>query len=133
MSIDGRINVDCLFHDRSGTARLKVLSLRSGSRFTTGEAVFVTGTAGTAGVTIGFGGYRDASGTIVELNSPLRLAFSWSGSSRRVLNDGGDDAWRLVSSNGEVAVTQMADSEPIPMLAAGTGTGTYSVIMWGPD
>lgn len=133
MSIDGRINVDCLFHDRAGDARIKVLSLRSGDHYSSGEVVIVTGTAGTAGVSIAFNNYRDASGSLVSLNSPLRLAFSWSGSSRRVLNDGGDDAWRLISSNGEVAVTQMADSEPIPMLAAGAGTGAYTLLMWGPE
>jgi hypothetical protein len=77
--------------------------------------------------------YRNAAGTLVSLGSPLKLAFSWSGSSRRTLNDGGDDAWRLISSNGEVAVTQMADSEPVPMLTAGAGTGTYTLILWGPD
>ena len=133
MSIDGRINVDCLFHDRTGTARMKVLSLRSATPYTAGEVVFVTGSAGTAGVSINFGNYRNASGSLVSLNSPLRLAFAWSGSSRRTLNDGGDEAWKLISSNGEIAVTQMADSEPVPMLTAGAGTGTYMIIMWGTD
>lgn len=133
MSINGRINVDALFHDRSGDDRLKVVSLRSGTPYTSGEVVYVTGTAGTAGVSIAFSNYRNAAGSLVELNSPLRLAFSWSGTSRRVLNDGGDDAWRLVSSNNELAVTQMQDSEPLPMLQQGGGTGTYTLIMWGPE
>jgi len=133
MSIDGRITVDALFHDTSGTARLKVLSLQSVTGYASGEAVAITGTAGTSSVSINFGTYRNAAGTLVSLGSPLKLAFSWSGSSRRILADGGDDAWKLISSNGEVAVTQMADSEPVPMLTAGAGTGTYTLILWGPD
>ena len=47
MSIDGRISVDALFHDRSGE-RLKVLSLASSTGYTTGKAIVVTGTASTA-------------------------------------------------------------------------------------
>lgn len=131
MTIEGRINVDCLFHDRSGSERIKVLSLRSGSRFTSGDVVLVTGTAGTAAVSIAFNNYRDAAGNIVTLNSPFRLAFSWSGSSRRVLSDSGENAWRLISSQSEVAVTQLADSAPLPVLTQGAGTGTYSILMWG--
>jgi hypothetical protein len=131
MAIDGRINVDALFHDSDGTASLKVVSLASSVGYTTGKVVHVTGTAGTSGVTINFGTYRNAAGSLVTLATPLRLAFAWSGSERRTLNDGGDDAWKLISSNGEVTVTQMADSEPIPMLAQGSGTGTYTVVMWG--
>lgn len=133
MSLDGRINVDCLFHDRSGTARLKVLSLRSSDRYTTGEAIIVTGTAGTAGVSITFNGYRNAAGNLVSLGSPSVLAFSWSGSSQRALVDVGDEQFRLVSSGNRVAVTQVGLGEPVPYLDAGAGTGTYTIIMWGPE
>lgn len=97
MSLDGRINVDCLFHDRSGTARLKVLSLRSSDRYTTGEAIIVTGTAGTAGISLTFNGYRNAAGNLVSLGSPSVLAFSWSGSSQRALVDVGDEQFRVSS------------------------------------
>jgi hypothetical protein len=27
----------------------------------------------------------------------------------------------------------MADSEPVPQLVAGAGTGTYKIILWGPN
>ena len=132
MSLDGRINVDCLFHDRSGSERLKIASLRSGTRYTSGEVVIVTGTADWTGGSIEFGGYRNASGSLVELNAPLRLAFVWSGSDRRELNDIGDQTFRLISSNNAVALTQLQDTEPVLSLSSGDGTGTYTVLMWGP-
>lgn len=130
MTIDGRFDVDCLIHDKSGE-RLRVLSLRSGKRITTGEAVFVTGTAGTAGMAILFNTYRNAAGELVELNFPSRLAFSWSGSSQRTLTDSGDEGFKVASSGDDVAYTQLPGTEPIPILSGGSGTGTYTLIMWG--
>lgn len=131
--IDGRINVDCLFHDRSGTARLKVLSLRSSTKYNTGEALFVTGTAGTASVAIQYASYRNASGSLVQISSPSRIAFSWSGSSQRSLDDTGGNGWRLISANSEVVTTLIGNAEPVPLLLSGSGTGVYSVIIWGAD
>jgi hypothetical protein len=133
MSINGRINVDALFHDRSGDTRLKVLSLHSGTPYTAGKVVYVTGTAGTSIAYISFSGYRNAAGDIVELNTPTRLAFAWSGSSPRALTDTGDEQFRVISSNNQVAVTQLGITEPVPALDGGAGTGTYTIIMWGPD
>lgn len=133
MTLDGRINVDCLFHDRAGTARLKVLSLRSSERFTTGEVVFVTGTTDMFGKSIPFNDYRNAAGNLVELNSPLRVAFAWSGPDRRILEDAGDQGWQLLSSNNQVAVSQMPDTEPVLQLGSGDYSGTYTIIMWGPE
>jgi hypothetical protein len=49
MSIDGRITVDALFHDTSGS-RLKVLSLESSTGYASGKVVRMTATAGTADV-----------------------------------------------------------------------------------
>jgi hypothetical protein len=52
MAIDGRINVDVLFHDTDGTASLKVVSLEDSTAYTTGQVAIVTGTCGTTAVTI---------------------------------------------------------------------------------
>lgn len=134
MSIDGRITVDALFHDRSDAdSRIKIIALQSSTGYASGEIVHVTGTAGTSAQTLAYNAYRNAAGNLVSLTSQLRIAFSWSGSSRRILYDSGADAWKLHSSNGEVAVTQMPDLDPILSLSSGVGTGTYSIVMWGPE
>jgi len=129
--ISGRFNVDCLIHDRSGAERLKVIALRSGTPLETGEAVFITGTASTSFKSIPFNTYRNAAGDLVTLSEQTLLAFSWSGSSRRVLYDTGGSEWRVGSSNGSVAVTTLGSGESLLGLAAGSGTGTYSIILWG--
>lgn len=133
MSIDGRISVDALFHDRSGDERLKVLSLASSNGYTTGKAIFVTGTAGTAGTYISYASYRDAAGALVDMPDPYALAFSWSGLVVRALNDSGGAKFRLASRNNEVSVCSMDGSQPILHLLPNAigGTGTYNIIIWG--
>lgn len=133
MSIDGRINVDVLFHDRDGASRLKTLSLRSSNHHTYGVVAFVTGTASTASMFISWANYRNASGELVEISNPFRIAFSWSGSVSRTLNDAGSGDFRLVSRSGEVAVCTLEGTQPVLQLATrpGGGTGTYSVLIWG--
>jgi hypothetical protein len=68
MAIDGRINVDVLFHDTDGTTSLKVVSLEDSTAYTTGKVAIVTGTVGTTEVSVSIspGTYRDASGAIVN-------------------------------------------------------------------
>ena len=133
MSIDGRITVDALFHDRDSTSRMKVLSLSSSDGYASGEVVRITGTAGTSALTyIPYNNYRNAAGDVVTLSEVYRIAFAWSGPSVALLIDGGDEGFRIGSKNGEVAVASLntALSQPIPYFAAPT-TGTYTLIMWG--
>ena len=133
MSIDGRITVDALFHDRSGD-RLKVLSLASSTGYTTGKAIVVTGTAGTAGRSITYADYRDASGGFALLGNPAHIAFSWSGASLARLADIDLEQWRFWSKNNVVAVSQISTAtEPLIQVLPESGTGTYTIIMWGAD
>jgi hypothetical protein len=78
MAIDGRINVDVLFHDTDGTTSLKVVSLEDSTAYTTGKVAIVTGTCGTTEVSVSIspGTYRDASGAIVNFTSVSRFAFA---------------------------------------------------------
>jgi hypothetical protein len=133
MSIDGRITVDALFHDRSGE-RLKVLSLESSTGYTTGKAIVVTGTASTAGRTITHASYRDASGGFALLGNPAHIAFAWSGTSLARLEDIDLEKWRFWSKNNVVAVSQISTAfEPTIQVLPESGTGTYTIIMWGAD
>jgi hypothetical protein len=133
MSIDGRITVDALFHDKDGTASLKVVSLAAASTYTTEKVVLVQKTAGTGSVTINYGAYRDASGNIVTISSPKRMAFAWSGATMAVLTDNTDDKFKVSSRNGEISVTSFdpSDTSSIsPRFIAGE-TGTYTFVLVG--
>ena len=85
MGLDGRINIDVLFHDTDGTTSLKVVSLEDSTAYTTGKVAFVTGTCNTTGVTLNpyssspvLNNYRDAEGQLVRFTTVDRLAFKAS-------------------------------------------------------
>lgn len=134
MSIDGRITVDALFHDTSGS-RMKVLSLESSTGYSGGVCVRITGTAAanTYDIPISWANYRDASGQIVTLNDPRRVAFCWSGGTEATLRDSGDESFTLQSKNNEVAVSGIPiTASSVPSIDNPTGdSGTYTVIFWG--
>ena len=131
MSIEGRITVDALFHDRAGTARLKVVSLESSVGYATGQVVRITGTAGTSATTLTFDAYRDASGAVVSLVNPISLAYAWSGATPRKLEEFGDNDFRLQSKSNQVAVTSLDGTQPIMRLQAHGTTGTYTILIYG--
>lgn len=133
MPIDGRINVDVLFHDTDGTTSLKVVSLEDSTAYTTGKVAIVTGTVGTAGVVIQTQPttYKDASGGAVSFSTVSRIAFAASGK-RCSFNY--DNAVRVDSNNGQVAVTLVdilgGDTASVePDVTA--GTASYTLVMYG--
>jgi hypothetical protein len=86
MAIDGRINVDVLFHDTDGTTSLKVVSLEDSTAYTTGQVAIVTGTCGTATVTINVQRLlptKTLQGNASTLTLPTRVAFSATGRQSR--------------------------------------------------
>ena len=130
MSIEGRISVDALFHDRAGTARLKVVSLESSVGYTAGQVVRITGTAGTSSTTLAFTTYRDASGAVVSLTSASKIVYSWSGAVPRSLNETSATKFRLMSKGDEAAVSNLDGSLPALQLLQHASTGTYSIILY---
>ena len=134
MSIEGRINVDCLFHDKDGTASLKVVSLQDSKEYTTGKVAIITGTAGTAQVSfasIGPTSYKNAAGDTVSFSAVQRVAFSWGGTSERTLAEISDSVFILRSKSGSVAVSDCTASTVQPQVSSGVGTGTYTIILYG--
>lgn len=140
MAINGRINVDVLFHDTDGTTSLKVVSLESATDYTAGKVAVVTGTCGTTAVTIAnLGGalaYRDASGAQVLFSSFDRMAVQ--GSSALILAGAGQYAdMSLVSTGGRVAVCDKPPQELIVPVSGSlnirtkSGTASYTVVIHG--
>lgn len=140
MALDGRINVDVLFHDTDGTTSLKVVSLEDSTSYTTGKIAVVTGTCGTQATTVAsigsFLSYRNASGSQVSFSSFDRIAVS---SPERVILGGVGNygSIGMESTAGRVAV---CDTQPMPGIAPASnslnlrttaGTASYTLVLYG--
>jgi len=135
MSIEGRINVDALFHDSDGTASLKVVSLASSVAYTTGKVAVMTGTAGTSQVFLNLYStqYRDAGGNLVTFASTAisHIAFAFQGAagqSRKFSDSNGNVM--LVSKNNEVACSGVSASLDA-LIETAANTGTYTIVLYG--
>ena len=131
MSIEGRINVDCLFHDKDGTASLKVVSMQDSTEYTTGKVAIVSGTVGTSQVSLNAysPAYMDSSGSLVTFTTLSRVVFSYSGSTAKKLNDINGN-FLLSSSNNEPAASSVIGNVDA-VIDPGSGTGTYTIILYG--
>jgi hypothetical protein len=132
MTLDGRVNVDVLFHDTNGTSAIKVVTLNHSEEYPLGKVAVVTGTAGTAAVNLGNLGqttYRNAAGEAVLMDSVERVIFTWSGDFQRVLNDYRFSLFSIQSVRGIPAATCYPAVIPALQLNSGVGTGTYKIIL----
>lgn len=134
MAIDGRINVDVLFHDTDGTTSLKVVSLEDSTAYTTGKVAIVSGTVGTTAVALWNSGgtglanqYKASNGELVGAIDPTRIAVR-SHSGQVLVSDADLGEWELLSRGG----LSVSDNRS----AAGTvrsisGTASYTVVLYG--
>ena len=135
MAINGRINVDVLFHDTDGTTSLKVVSLEDATEYTTGKVAIVTGTVVAAvpvEISPGSLSYKDAAGSAVTFSSMSRLAFSVAGSQPALCEDANNT--QLVSRNGSVAVSDSLNvgNSALTINVIGTaGTAAYTLVIYG--
>jgi hypothetical protein len=132
MSIEGRINIDCLFHDKDGTASLKVVSLQDSKAYTTGKVAVVSGTVGTAVVTIQVAPttYRNASGELVSF-SEIEAFVVQSGQNNLVMTNP-----TLTLNANSVAVIPQTTGDfdaggQLPTVSTGSGTSTYTILLYG--
>jgi hypothetical protein len=133
MALNGRINIDVLFHDTDGTTSLKVVSLEDTTEYTTGKVAIVTGTVGSASQAITTTGYSDAAGQAVSFSAVSRIALQSSGREVRYLVSPSPEVIGLVSE-GVVA------SGSIPAVFAAltnhrvrttAGTASYTLVLYG--
>jgi hypothetical protein len=133
MSIEGRINVDVLFHDKDGTASLKVVSLQDSRAYTTGKVAVITGTLGTATAQITHGGvFRGADGEYVSIQSVDYAVFRFDGTGgsfkRLVIGNA------TIRSNDGIAGASCVGGEDAGYftISGNQGsTGTYTVVLYG--
>ena len=130
MAIDGRINIDVLFHDTDGTTSLKVVSLDDSTAYTTGKVAIVMGTVGTTLVQIDVASattYKDAAGNLVAFTGVQRFAFAATGSPARLHQD-----YVTVESSGGRACVSNANGFDDPFTVETTaGTASYTLVMYG--
>jgi hypothetical protein len=132
MSLEGRINVDVLFHDKDGTASLKVTSLQDSRAYTTGKVAIVSGTVGTSAVTIQVAptAYRDASGALVSFFEIERYVIK-SGPAALVVNNPtvtvDANSLSIVSSS----YGDFGDAGQLPTVRTNAGTSSYTIAMYG--
>lgn len=130
MSIDGRINVDVLFHDKDGTASLKVVSLQDSEAYATGAMAYWSGTCGTTSVTLTFSPttYRNASGQLVGVapGGRGRVAFLATGNGG-VLSQANGSLYMI--SQDHACVSNIDEQESVSV-AALNGTTSYRVVVW---
>ena len=136
MPLDGRINVDVLFHDTDGTTSLKVVSLEDSKAYTSGKVAIVTGTVGTTAVPLWTASgeglanqYRNAAGQQIGAFTPNRIALRASGQSGTVIVD--DDLFGQIalSVNNELSVA--SNSGTSGSIACLSGTASYTVVLYG--
>jgi ABC-type Fe3+-hydroxamate transport system substrate-binding protein len=137
MAIDGRINVDVLFHDTDGTTSLKVVSLEDSTSYTTGKVAIVTGTVGTAVATVfrtDFSTpYRDSSGSQVTFSpSEVQRVAVLSPQQLEVVVSGPDCV--LFPNGGRVAISDTPGN--VDFITANVplnigGTASYTLVIYG--
>ena len=128
MTIEGRISVDALFHDKDGTSAVNVLSLGSSVAYESGSVAMIAGACGEVPVSIDLGqtNYRDASGNIVAL-SAYRVAFKASGNGGQLYQANG--SVRIISSGEQVSTSEI-DEQEFLYVSALSGTTAYSVLVY---
>jgi hypothetical protein len=129
MSIEGRINVDALFHDSDGTTSLKVLSIQDSDAYASGIVAYWSGTCGSTAVTLQFAPttYRNAAGNLVTVQpSDGHVVFHASGNGGRLAQANG--SVHLVSV-GHVCTSNLDEQESISV-AGLAGTTQYTVLVW---
>ena len=140
MSIEGRISIDALFHDKEGTASLKVVSLQDSRAYTSGKVAIVSGTCGTTAVsfTTSDSGqpssdYRDASGQLVSFNSIDKVVLKPTNVARPLVFVDATESTSITIRNGEVLVYPclVTPDDSVSVRSLFSGTASYTIVMYG--
>lgn len=130
----GRIAIDVQFTDSTtsgGVQSLKTITLQDATEYTIGKVAVVTGTCGTAAVTIATSPsvYRDSAGSLVSFATIERVAFSASLNATvdvQQRSGGGDNS--ITSRDGQVAVV---DTPAVTFVYTTAGTASYTLVIYG--
>lgn len=137
-NVRGRISVDVQFADSttsSGVQSLKTIAVQDATEHTTGKVAIVTGTVGTAAVSLWnvdgsalANQYRTSAGQLVGVITPARIALRGSGSVGVVVEDA-DLGNNTLFSNGGVSVCDVGGGAG--NIRSISGTATFTVVLYG--
>jgi hypothetical protein len=141
MSIEGRINVDVLFHDTNGTNAINVVSLQRSKEYATGKVAIISGTASNSPAVVYLPqngiGYRDATGEIVTFSSVAALAVFGQDIAVEAIGIGAGfefpGVFLSVYSSGDFAsITQLPYvAEEIHVRAQFSNTSPFTLVLYG--
>jgi hypothetical protein len=144
MSVDGRVVLDALVHDTTGSVGLNVISLTASKGCTGGRVALLEGTAGTDGVTLPLFPctYRDSTGAFVSFETlTFAVVLATSGDlilTRYRINENNEiDTVEAYLGSGDSMVASLfglgQDNDtqyPISVRSV-TGTASYKVMVYG--
>jgi hypothetical protein len=135
--VKGTISVDLAFTDSttvSGAQSLKTITMRDATEYTTGKVAVVTGTVGTAAVSLyavdgsGLANlYKNANGDAIGAISPALIALK--ASNTVIVEDTDLGLFKMVSSNNLIASCSALGSSA-GQIFANAGTASYTVILY---
>lgn len=129
MTLVGRINIDAIVHDTSGSTAIKILSLESSDSITSGMVAVVTGTVGTTSVSIAVAPsvYVDASGSVATFATVASVVIEGTAA----LKFTSPSVTAYSSSTNCAAFALAGHTTAAVHVAAVSGTATYSIILVG--
>lgn len=133
MALRGKLGVDVTFLDSTsatGVKATKAITLQAASEYTAGKAIIVSGTCGTAAVSVPVSpsAYRDAAGGIVSLSAVSWYAFQASALTR--CDEAGGDGV-AASGAGVVAVSVANGGTSGFSIYSDSGTASYTLVAYG--
>lgn len=137
MSIEGRIAIDVSFADTSatGSQNAKLISLIDTTSYSSGKVAIVTGTCGTAAVSINVATstYRASDGSLVGFTTGVtRYAFASDSTAGHYLEPSVVESVVFSRSSKPGVSECVADTNSFSITAAGTsGTAAYTAVFYG--
>lgn len=131
MSINGRTNVDIVFHDMSGTTSIKIVEIESSDSLSVGKVALVSGTHAQSSHTVQTTntGYYDASGSQVSFSNVTRVGLKASRPMRLADNQ---NHVVIQSDSGRVSFSECSESGNFTLTPLYTsGTASYTVFLYG--
>lgn len=138
MSLAGSIAVAVEFRNSTtstGVQSLKTIEMRDTTAYATGKVAIVSGTVGTTSTLLWnldglqFGGYRDATGQLVQFAAVTRIAMRASGPHGTVVRDATEGIVELLSINNDVAIgNNIGFQIDIHTLS---GTASFTAVLYG--
>lgn len=141
MSLLGRFTIDVHFQESTAsdvTKSMKTVALQHSTEYNFGKVAVVTGTVGTAVITVDCNApaYADSAGNSVTFANISRIAFAATGATNvRCASDQIDSvgyAVTLYSRANQIAVSECIEDNEFEVGVVGTaGTASYTLVLYG--